>query len=55
MFKKAIIAALAMIGAQAIKIDSSVLQFGSKGMKGLGRTQTNRIDNSWWQLPTVNT
>ena len=36
MFKKVLIAALAMIGAQAIKVDSSSLATVSKGVKGIG-------------------
>ena len=36
MFKKVLIAALAMIGAQALKIDSSA-SLGFKGEKGAGK------------------
>ena len=48
MFKQAIIVALAMIGAQAIKVDTSVHDFGYKGpIKGGNVSKGSATKGSW--------
>ena len=50
MFKKVLIAALAMIGAQAIKVDSSILDYGFKGtVKGSTAQKGSKgsVSNDW--------